>query len=84
MEQNKTFQRYEEAREYIHSQGFNPFRGTPISMGDGYEHIIIMEFHHPTEPLVCRYADLRSSQRKNCASHFNIIDFIQVTIKNKN
>lgn len=81
---NKTFTVYSEARSYILDQGFDYFKGVPIKMDEGYEHIFIFEYKHKTDPTICRMADLRAIMRKVKDGDRipNLIDFIQVSIKN--
>jgi len=83
---NKTFTFYHDARAYIMNQGFDYFGGIPINMGEGYEHIFIYEYRHKTKLTICRMADLRMSMRKlkDTDTIPDLIDFIQVSIKNIN
>lgn len=81
---NETFLEYEKARDYIISKGFDYWNGeTPVTMGEGYEHIFIYEYKHKTEPVICRLADLRWEQRKVKDKDRipKLIGFIQVSIK---
>ncbi len=83
----ETFQEYNKAKEYVLRQGFEYWRGKPISMGEGYEHIFISEFNHKDNSnLVCRMADLRFEQYKRQSENElpRIIGFVQVSIKEKN
>lgn len=78
------FQDYDKAKEYVIRQGFDYYRPLPISMGEGYEHICILEYNHKTNPeSVCRIADLRFEQykRKTEDEMPRIIGFVQVSIK---
>lgn len=91
---NATFLDWDSVRSFVLDQGFDYWKGIPIKMGDGYEHIFVYEYPHKdncfnSPSRFCRAADLRWECRKPKPGEPektvpDLIGFIQVSLGRRN
>lgn len=84
---NATFSDWDSARSFVLDQGFDYWKGVPVNMGEGLEHIIAYDYPCSTSlSRFCRVVDLRFESRKPKPGKTlpELIGFIQVSLGRRN